>query len=115
HPANTDFASAAGKYISHSKLLAPEWTASCELPLLFPEMKAVAPRLATHYFANAGNAQEGGVRRMAQAFVEGEKASDPRRAAGLVAAFRRVITSGRANAVAAPKSESARVLAALQK
>ena len=112
---NTDFARAAGKYISHSKLLAPDWTASCELPLLFPEMKVVAPRLVVHYFANAGRAQEGGLRRQAQAFVEGGKASDPRRAAGLVAAFRIIITSGRANAVAAPEAESARVLTALQK
>jgi len=112
---NTDFAGAAGKYISHSKLLAPEWTASCELPLLFPQMKVVAPRLVIHYFANAGNAYEGGLRRMAQAFVEGEKTNDPRRAAGVAAAFRLIVTSGRANAVAAPKSESQRVLAALQK
>jgi len=44
-PANTDFAKAAGRYIAHAKLLAPGWTASCELPLLFPEMKVVAPRL----------------------------------------------------------------------
>ena len=112
---NTDFGQAAGKYISHSKLLAPEWAASCELPLLFPKMKVVAPRLVVHYFANAGRAQEGGLRRQAQAFVEGAKARDPRQAAGLVAAFRLVITSGRANAVAAPESESARVLTALQK
>jgi hypothetical protein len=111
---NTDFARAAGKYIAHSKLLAPGWTASCELPLLFPQMKVVAPRLVIHYFANAGNAREGSLRQMAQVFVEGEKPVSPQRAAGLPAAFRTVIKSGRANAVAAPEAESARVLAALQ-
>ena len=113
-PANTDFARAAGKYIAHSKLLAPNWTASCELPLLFPKMKAVAPRLVGHYFANAGNRTEGALRRMAQMFVEGEKTVSPKRAAGVTAAFRTVIKSGRANAVAAPESESTRVLTALQ-
>ena len=111
---DTDFARAAGKYIDHSKLLAPCWTASCELPLLFPQMKVVAPRLVMHYFANAGNRREGALRQMAQVFVEGEKAVNPQRAAGVTAAFRTVIKSGRANAVAAPESESARVLTALQ-
>ena len=38
-PANLKFAKAAGSYIGESKLLAPAWTASCELPLLFPRMK----------------------------------------------------------------------------
>jgi hypothetical protein len=56
---NTVFAQAAGKYIEHSKLLVPTWTAGCELALLFPEMKEVAPRLVTHYFTNAGNPDEG--------------------------------------------------------
>ncbi len=119
--ANTDFAQAAGKYIDHSKLLAPGWTASCELPLLFPQMKVVAPRLVTHYFTNAGNAREGALRQMAQEFVEGKsayygggKSVSPERAAELAAAFRATIQSGRANAVAAPEPESARVLAALQ-
>jgi hypothetical protein len=54
-PANVDFANAAGKYIAHAKLLVPAWTAGCELPLLFSEMKVVAPRLVINYFANAGN------------------------------------------------------------
>lgn len=113
-PSNLQFAQAAGPYIAHGKLLAPEWTASCELPLLFPEMKPVAPRLVLHYFLNAGNNEEGALRRMAQAFVEGEKTNDPRRAAALAASLRVVIQSGRANAVAAPESESARVLTALR-
>jgi Family of unknown function (DUF6077) len=113
-PANTAFAGAAGKYIAHSKLLAPGWTASCELPLLFPDMKAVAPRLVTHYFANSGNPNEGNLRRQAQAFVEEQKNNDPTRLASLADRFRVVINSGRANAVAVPKSESTRVLTTLQ-
>ena len=111
---DTDFARAACKYIDHSKLLAPSWTASSELPLLFPQMKVVAPRLVAHYFANAGNSKEGYLRLGAQVFVQGEKIQNPRRAAALTAAFQEVIRSGRANAVAAPESESARVLTALQ-
>jgi hypothetical protein len=113
-PANVEFARAAGKYIAHSKLLAPNWTASCELPLLFPEMKAVAPRLMIHYFRNAGNPKEGDLRLAAQAFVEAQKNQRPGRAAALAERFRDVIRSGRANAVATPESESARVLAVLQ-
>jgi hypothetical protein len=113
-PANTDFARAAGKYIAHSKLLAPGWTASCELPLLFPDMKAVAPRFVTHYFANAGNPNKGNLRRQAQVFVEEQKNNDPKRLEWLADRFRVVIKSGRANAVAVPKSESARVLMTLQ-
>lgn len=110
-PANTDFAQAAGKYIAHRKLLAPNWTASCELPLLFPEMKVVAPRFVRHYFANAGNPQEGTLRAHAQRFVEGGKNS---REVQLATPFRQAIESGRVNAVATPESESARVLATLQ-
>jgi hypothetical protein len=114
-PANTEFARAAGIYIAHSKLLAPGWTASCELPLLFPQMKVVAPRLVTHYFANARNPEEGKLRHEAQAFVEGQqKNNNPKRMDWLAARFRLVIESGRANAVAAPESESARVLTTLQ-
>jgi hypothetical protein len=117
--ANTDFARAAGKYIAHSKLLAPNWTASCELPLLFPGMKVVAPRLVGHYFANVGNPQEGVLRTHAQLFVQrekipGHKINDPNQLKWLAGRFRMVITSGRANAVAAPDSESTRVLATLQ-
>jgi hypothetical protein len=112
--ANTDFARSAGKYIAHSKLLAPGWTASCELPLLFPEMKVVAPRLVTHYFANAGNPEEGILRSQAQAVVEPQESNDPKRIQWLTAQFRIVIQSGRANAVAVPESESARVLTVLQ-
>src|SRR5437762_5616378 len=63
---NTDFAWAAGKYIEHSKLLAPTWTAGCELALLFPEMKIVAPRAVGLYFTNAGNPGEGVLRGYAQ-------------------------------------------------
>ena len=110
----TDFARAAGKYIAHSKLLAPAWTASCELPLLFPKMKTVAPREVTHYFANAGNPKEGWLRRQAQVFVEAQKDNDPKRIEWLAARFRLLIESGRANAVAVPESESARVLTTLQ-
>jgi hypothetical protein len=113
-PANTDFARAAGRYIAHAKLLAPDWTASCELPLLFPEMKVVAPRLVSHYFANAGNPEEGVLRRHAQAFVEGDKSGNPKRLQSLETKFRKVIETGRANAIAVPESESRRVLATLK-
>src|SRR5215211_8300179 len=113
-PANTDFAKAAARYIAHAKLLAPGWTASCELPLLFPDMKVVAPRLVTHYFANAGNPDEGILRAKAQAFVEGDKSGNLQRLRLLELEFRRVIETGRANAVAAPESESERVLATLK-
>jgi hypothetical protein len=111
-PANVAFANAAGRYIAHAKLLAPNWTASCELPLLFPEMKVVAPRLVNHYFSNAGNAQEGILRGQAQAFVEGY--SNPKQLQLLEPKFRQVIETGRANAVAVPESESEMVLATLQ-
>ena len=110
--ANTDFARSAGKYIAHSKLLAPGWTASCELPLLFPEMKIVAPRLVTHYFANAGNPEEGILRSQAQAVLSRRRATI--RHQWLTAQLRLVIESGRANAVAVPESESARVSTLLQ-
>jgi len=113
-PANLDFAKAAGPYIAHAKLLAPNWTASCELPLLFPEMKVVAPRLVGHYFANAGNPEEGTLRRQAQAFIEGDKSGNPQGVRGLEPKFRQVIETGRANAIAVPESESQRVLAALK-
>jgi hypothetical protein len=111
---NVEFAKAAGRYIAHAKLLAPIWTASCELPLLFPEMKVVAPRLVTHYFANAGNPQEGILRQQAQAFVEGDKSGNLQRLRSLEPKFRQLIETGRANAVAVPESESQRVLATLQ-
>jgi hypothetical protein len=111
---NTDFAQAAGKYIEHSKLLVPTWTAGCELALLFPEMKEVAPRLVTHYFTNAGNPGEGLLRRQAQVFVEADKSENPKRLQSLEPKFRQVVETGRANAIAVPESESPRVLAALQ-
>jgi hypothetical protein len=111
---NTDFGRSAGKYIERSKLLTPTWTAGCELALLFPEMKLVAPRLVTHYFTNAGNPAEGNLRAQAELFVKEEKTQNPRRAEIVTAAFQEVIKSGRANAVATPESESARVLAALR-
>jgi Family of unknown function (DUF6077) len=112
--ANTDFARAAGKYIAHSKLLAPTWAASCELPLLFPRMKVVAPRLVFHYFANVGNPKEGLLRADAEWFIREQKNKDPKLLERLAGPFRVVIESGRANAVAVPESESARVLATLQ-
>src|SRR5437016_4902631 len=113
-PANLDFAKAAGPYIAHAKLLAPDWTASCELPLLFPEMKVVAPRLVVHYFANAGKPDEGILRRQAQAFIEENPPDNARRLQLLEPKFRRVIETGRANAVAVPESESERVLTTLK-
>jgi hypothetical protein len=113
-PANTDFAGAAARYIAHAKLLAPGWTASCELPLLFPEMKVVAPRLVTHYFANAGNPDEGILRAKAQAFIEGDKSGNFQRLRLLEPEFRQVIETDRANAVATPESQSERVLATLK-
>ncbi len=113
-PANLDFAKAAGPYIAHAKLLAPNWTASCELPLLFPEMKVVAPRLVVHYFANAGNPDEGILRRQAQAFIEGDRAGNPKRFQLLESKFLKVIETGRANAIAVPEAKSQRVLATLQ-
>jgi hypothetical protein len=111
---NTDFARAAGKYIEHNKLLAPTWTAGCELALLFAEMKVTAPRFVTHYFTNAGNPEEGILRRQAQVFVEGDRSENSKRLQLLEAKFRQVIESGRANAIAVPESESQRVLATLK-
>ena len=113
-PANVEFAKAAGKYIAHAKLLVPIWTAGCELPLLFPEMKVVAPRLVTYYFANAGNPEEGKLRNQAAAFIIGEQFGSPDRVKALEMNFRKVIETGRANAVAVPTSESKRVLATLK-
>lgn len=113
-PTNIEFAKAARGYIVHAKLLAPNWTASCELPLLLPEMKIVAPRLVTHYFANAGNPEEGILRRQAQTFIEVDDFGNPKRLQLLEPKFRQVIESGRANAVATPESESDRVLAVLK-
>ena len=113
-PANVEFAKAAGKYIAHAKLLVPIWTAGCELPLLFPEMKVVAPRLVTYYFANAGNPEEGNLRNQAAAFIIGEQFGSPDRVKALEMNFRKVIETGRANAVAVPTSESKRVLATLK-
>jgi hypothetical protein len=110
---NVDFAKAAGRDIAHAKLLAPIWTAGSELPLLFPEMKVVAPRLVTHYFANAGNPEEGVLRYQAQAFIAGESSRNPEQLRELEPKFRKVIETGRANALAVPDSESDRVLATL--
>jgi hypothetical protein len=111
---NTDFGRAAGKYIEHSKLLAPTWTAGCELPLLFPEMNVVSPRLVTHYFTNAGNPTEGKLRRQAQVFIERDNSENSKRLQLFEPKFRQVIATGRANAVAVPQSQSQRVLATLQ-
>jgi hypothetical protein len=113
-PANIDFAKAAGRYIAHAKLLAPTWTAGCELPLLFPEMKVVAPRLVYHYFANAGYGEEGNLRNQAEAFINGDRRFGADRLKSFEPKFRQVIETGRATAVAVPESESQRVLAALK-
>jgi hypothetical protein len=113
-PANIDFAKAAGRYIAHAKLLAPTWTAGCELPLLFPEMKVVAPRLVYHYFANAGNGEEGNLRNQAEAFINGDRRFGADRLKSFEPKFRQVIETGRANAIAVPESESQRVLATLK-
>jgi hypothetical protein len=113
-PANLAFAKAAGRYIAHAKLLVPIWTAGCELPLLFPEMKVVAPRLVVHYFANAGDAEEGLLRQQAQVFIEENSAQNARSLELLEPKFRRVIETGRANAVAVPESQSERVLKTLK-
>ena len=113
-PANLDFAKAADRYIAHAKLLAPIWTAGCELPLLFPEMKVVAPRMVTHYFANAGNPEEGNLRNQAQAFINEDRGFGSDRLKSLEPKFRQVIESGRANAVAVPESQSERVLTTLK-
>jgi hypothetical protein len=113
-PANIQFAEAAGSYIANAKLLVPTWTAGCELPLLFPEMKVVATRLVVHYFANAGNTEEGILRQQAQAFIEENPPENVARLQVLERSFREVIETGRANAVAVPKSESDRVLTALK-
>jgi hypothetical protein len=113
-PANLDFAKTAGRYIAHAKLLAPIWTAGCELPLLFPEMKVVAPRMVTHYFANAGNPEEGNLRNQAQAFINEDLGFGSDRLKSLEPKFRQVIESGRANAVAVPESQSERVLTTLK-
>jgi len=113
-PANLDFAKAAGPYIAHAKLLAPTWTAGCELPLLFPEMKVVAPRLVYHYFANVGNPEEGNLRNQAEAFISGDRRFGPNRLKSFEPKFQQVIETGRANAIAAPESESQRVLATLK-
>jgi len=113
-PANIGFGKAAGRYIAHAKLLAPTWTAGCELPLLFPEMKVVAPRLVYHYFANAGKPEEGNLRNQAEAFINGDRRFSTDRLKSLEPEFRQVIETGRANAVAVPESESQRVLATLK-
>ena len=113
-PANLDFAKAADRYIAHAKLLAPVWTAGCELPLLLPEMKVVAPRLVTYYFANAGNPEEGNLRNQAAAFIAEERLGSPERVKASELKFRKVIETGRANAVAVPESESQRVLTTLK-
>src|SRR4029453_3733214 len=85
---------------AHAKLLAPTWTAGCELPLLFPEMKVVAPRLVTHYFANARNPEEGNLRGQAEAFLNGARFMKPDRLRSFEPKFREVIETGRADAVA---------------
>jgi hypothetical protein len=77
-------------------------------------MKVVAPRLVMYYFPNAGNSDEGMLRGQAEAFIEPAKSDNPRRLELLEPKFRQVIQTGRANAVAVPKSESERVLTTLK-
>ena len=77
-------------------------------------MKVVAPRLVSHYFSNAGNAEEGVLRRQAQAFIEEGNSENPKRVQLLESKFLKVIETGRANAVAVSEAESQRVLATLQ-
>lgn len=113
-PANLAFAKAAAPYVAHAKLLVPTWTAGCELPLLFPEMKVVAPRLVIHYFANAGNRDEGMLRQEAENFIEGDRPENATQLQMLEPKFRQVIETGRADAVAVPESQGQRVLATLQ-
>jgi len=112
-PANIEFANAAGRYIAHAKLLAPTWTASCELPLLLPQMKVVAPRSVVHYFANVGDRDEGILRAEAETFIESSEPGNSRHLGLLEAKFRKVIETGRADAVAVPEAQSQRVLKAL--
>ena len=50
----------------------------------------------------------------AQAFVEGDKSGNLQRLRLLEPEFRQVIETGRANAVAAPETQSERVLATLK-
>ena len=69
-------------------------------------MKVAAPRLVTHYFANAGNPEEGNLRNQAAAFIVGEQIGSPDRVKALELKFRKVIETGRANAVAVPESEA---------
>jgi hypothetical protein len=77
-------------------------------------MKVVAPRLVVHYFANAGNAEEGILRQQAQAFIEENPPENVARLQTLEPRFREVIETGRANAVAVPETESERVLTTLK-
>jgi hypothetical protein len=77
-------------------------------------MKVVAPREVSHYFADAGNAEEGMLRFEAQAFIQEDRSGNPKRLQLLEPKFRQVIESGRANAVVVPESESQRVLATLE-
>ena len=66
------------------------------MPLLFPEMKVVALRLVTHYFANAANPEEGNLRKQAAAFIVGERLVSPDRVEASELKFREVIETGRA-------------------
>ena len=54
------------------------------------------------------------LRQQAQAFVEENQPKNPKRLELMESKFREAIQSGRANAVAAPESESQRVLATLK-
>jgi hypothetical protein len=77
-------------------------------------MKVVAPRLVTHYFANAGNPEEGNLRNQAASFIGEEPLGGPDRVKALELRFEKVVKSGRANAIAVPESQSQRVLATLK-
>jgi hypothetical protein len=54
------------------------------------------------------------LRQQAQAFVEENRPTNPKRLELMESKFREAIESGRANAVAVPESESQRVLATLK-
>jgi hypothetical protein len=66
------------------------------------------------FVLNAGNPEENNLRDQAAAFIVGERLGSPDRVKALELKFRKVIETGRANAVAVPESESQRVLATLK-
>jgi len=76
-PANIEFAT-TGRQIHRARKAARAYLDSqLRVALLFPEMKVVAPRLVTHYFANAGNPEEGSLRNQAAAFLARNNSAVP--------------------------------------